>query len=86
MKSIKEDLAIAAKLGHELHTYVMDSTNNVGHGLMAGIFNVCLLAKSAPIEVTEEHVITLLHDAFKLVEEAVADEATSREAAKYGIQ
>ena len=86
MKDIREHLTVSAKLAHQLFKITVDNTDNVGHGLMAGIFNVCLLAKAAPVGISVEDLVVILRDAYSLVEEADADAATSREAAKYGIQ
>jgi hypothetical protein len=86
MKDVREDLVVSAKLGHRLFDITVQNTDSVGHGLMAGLFNVCLLAKASPMEVPVEDLITMLRHAFDLVTEADADAATSREAAKYGIQ
>lgn len=86
MEDHKKDLIISAKLGHRLFDITTRETTSVGHGLLAGIFNVCLLAKSSPIEITEEQLVMMLRDAYGLVSDAAIDDATSREAAKYGIQ
>lgn len=86
MEEIKKDLIISAKIGHELYKMTVNSTNSVGHGLLAGLFNVCLLAKASPINVPLEDLISMLRDAYGLIDDADDDAATSREAAKYGIQ
>ena len=44
------------------------------------------LAKAAPGGISVEDLVVILRDAYSLVEEADADAATSREAAKYGLQ
>lgn len=86
MEDIKKDLLISAKLGHKLFNLTVENTESVGHGLLAGLFNVCLLAKASPVGVPVEELVAMLRDAYKLVSDAEADDATSREAAKYGIQ
>jgi len=86
MEDIREDLLISAKIGHKLFKLTVMNTESVGHGLLAGLFNVCLLAKASSKEVPLEDLIAMLRDAHNLVKEADADDATSREAAKYGIQ
>ena len=86
MNELKKDLLISAKIGHKLFNLTVDHTDSVGHGLLAGLFNVALLAKASPKEVPLEDLLTMLRDVYNLVSEAQADEATSREAAKYGIQ
>ena len=86
MEDIREDLLISAKIGHKLFKLTVMNTESVGHGLLAGLFNVCLLAKASSKEVPLEDLIAMLRDAHNLVKEADADDQTSREAAKYGIQ
>jgi len=85
MEDYKKDLIVSATLGHRLFEITLDNTDSVGHGLMAGVFNVCLLAKSSPVEITQESLILLLKNVYGMVSDA-SEEATNREAAKYGMQ
>ena len=67
---VKEEMMAAAEISQRVVKIVVDESDNVGRGLLAGAFAFAVLAKSAPVQIPLEDLHDMLDQVYRMVTEA----------------